>query len=317
MHSSSWTAKSKGNHEGNRHMTQEGGHMTHEPWNVSSPRELKQLLGAHGFSFKKQLGQNFLIEPRVLEQIVQAAEVTPNDGVFEIGPGAGVVTQLLAQSAGKVVAVEKDQSLRPVLQESLSGFDNVELVFDDVLKLDLVDVWKGFEACAQVSVVGNLPYYVTTPIVFHIFSFGLRVSNVVLMVQKEVADRLAANPGGKDYGALSVAVQYRAVVEKVAKVSPGAFYPSPAVDSTVVRLRIRKSPAVSVVDEAVFFRVVRAAFATRRKTLLNSLSGGLGVSKDESRTLLEQAGIDSRRRGETLSLEEFATLANVAARSRE
>jgi 16S rRNA (adenine1518-N6/adenine1519-N6)-dimethyltransferase len=283
-------------------------------WDVAQPSQLKALLARHGFSFKKQLGQNFLIDARILTAIEQAAELTEADGAFEIGPGAGVVTQRIARSAKRVVAVEKDASLASVLDDALAAFPNVEVVFADVLKVDLPDLWTRFADCRRVSVVANLPYYVTTPILFHVLESGVRPYNIVVMVQREVADRMCAAPGSKDYGALSVAVQYHAEVDKVVRVPPSSFLPPPGVESMVVRLRCRSKPPVEVLDEATFFRVVRASFAMRRKTLLNTLAGPLGLSKDECARLLDGAGIDGRRRGETLTLDEFAAIANAYAR---
>lgn len=277
---------------------------------VAKPNQLKELLSKHGFSFKKQLGQNFLIDAGILEKIVESAELSQSDGVFEVGPGAGVVTRLLAERAKKVVTVEKDQSLLPVLQDSLVGFQNVEVLFADVLKVDLKEVWTRFEGCSNVSVIANLPYYVTTPILFHIFEADVPVRDIIVMVQKEVADRLMAPPGGKDYGALTVAVQYRANVSRVVQVNPACFMPPPNVESTVVRMRIREEKAVSVTDEGMFNRLVRAAFGTRRKTLLNALAGQLGFTKDQIRWALLDVGIDPNRRGETLSIEEFGILSN-------
>jgi 16S rRNA (adenine1518-N6/adenine1519-N6)-dimethyltransferase len=282
-------------------------------WDVAKPSQLKALLAHHGFSFKKQLGQNFLIDQRILDLIEQAAELTEADGAFEIGPGAGVVTQRLARAAKRVVAVEKDGSLAAVLNDSLAGFPNVEVVYADVLKVDLPGLWTRFADCQRVSVVANLPYYVTTPILFHILESTVRPHNIVVMVQREVADRMCAAPGSKDYGALSVAVQYHAEVEKVVRVPASSFLPPPGVDSMVVRLRCRSKPPVDVVDESTFFRVVRASFAMRRKTLLNTLAGPLGLSKEECLRLLERSGVDSRRRGETLALDEFAAIANTYA----
>ncbi|MCL6633179.1 MAG: 16S rRNA (adenine(1518)-N(6)/adenine(1519)-N(6))-dimethyltransferase RsmA [Alicyclobacillus herbarius] len=272
--------------------------------------DLKRFLARYGFTLKKGLGQNFLIDGRVLNAIVEAADIAETDGVLEIGPGAGVLTQRLAARAKRVVAVEKDQALRPLLAESLAEFPHVRVLFADVLEVDLAGLWSEFTDCARVHVVANLPYYVTTPILFHILESDVNVSNILVMVQKEVADRLAAPPGGKAYGALSVMVQYRAEVERVVTVSPSSFLPPPGVDSVVVRLTCRPPvcPAKRLAD---LQSVVRAAFATRRKTLANALSGGLGLSRDDARELLESAGIQPDRRGETLGLCEFVRLANA------
>lgn len=277
---------------------------------VSSPTVVKDLLSRHGFRFKKQLGQNFLIDARVLDAIVEAAGLSPSDGAFEIGPGAGVVTAKLARAAKRVVAVEKDRALGPILGESLSGLDNVDIVFGDVLTEDLSGLWSRFSDCQEVSVIANLPYYITTPILFHLFESGVPIRTMVVMVQKEVADRLVADPGGKDYGALTVAVSYRARVEKVVRVSPSSFLPSPGVESMVVRLHFHPSPPIAVSDEQFLFRVVRAAFGLRRKTLENALAAGLGLKKEDVRGVLHSTSINPMRRGETLSLQEFGTLAD-------
>ncbi|MCL6516623.1 16S rRNA (adenine(1518)-N(6)/adenine(1519)-N(6))-dimethyltransferase RsmA [Alicyclobacillus sp.] len=283
--------------------------------NAAKPSELKALLCAHGFSFKKSLGQNFLIDERVLARIVEASEAGPDDGALEIGPGAGVVTQRLAPRVKRLVAVEKDERLRPVLAQTLAGLDNVDIRFADVLEVDLAGLWSAFSGCARVTVVANLPYYVTTPILFHVLESRVRFDTMVIMVQREVADRLAAAPGSKTYGALTLAVRYWAEVETVCRVGPGAFLPPPEVESTVVRLRRRATPAVDVVDERTLFGVIRAAFATRRKTLLNALTTQLPLERAACLTALTEAGIAPQRRGETLSLEEFARLADAIART--
>ncbi|RIV21771.1 16S rRNA (adenine(1518)-N(6)/adenine(1519)-N(6))-dimethyltransferase RsmA [Alicyclobacillaceae bacterium I2511] len=273
--------------------------------------QLQQVLHRHSFRFKKQLGQNFLTNSEVLDALVAAANLTQNSGAFEIGPGAGVVTWRLAQTAHRVLAVEKDATLEPVLRETLAGFQNVEVRFADVLKQDLAALWETFSDCADVSVIANLPYYVTTPILFHLLDAKVSYHTAVVMVQKEVADRLTAAPGGKEYGALSVTVQYRARVEKVLQVCRGAFTPAPNVDSTLVRLRPHPVPPVTVTNEEVFFALVRAAFGTRRKTVLNSLALGMGVDKLGVARALNAACIEPKRRGETLSIAEFATLSNI------
>ncbi len=272
---------------------------------------MRAMLARHGFRFKKQLGQNFLVDENVVKKIIAAADVGSCDGVFEIGPGAGAMTTKLADIARRVVAVEKDRGLMPILDERLADRNNVELIFADVLDLDLSKVWPAFVDCESVHVIANLPYYITTPILFFLLEAGVPIETMILMVQKEVADRLAAPPGGKDYGALTVSVQYRCDVEKVAHVSPGSFVPSPGVESTVVRLRVRRDPKVRVVDDGQFHRIVKAAFALRRKTILNALCAGLGMRKEEVAELLSQAEIVATRRGETLSLQEFADLANL------
>ncbi len=281
-----------------------------EAVHLARPGELKRFLARHGFVLKKGLGQNFLIDERVLDKIVEASGISERDGVLEIGPGAGVLTQRLAARAGKVVAVEKDAALQPLLAESLRAFARVEVVYADVLDVDLQELWARFAGCPRVHVVANLPYYVTTPILFHILEAAVPVNNILVMVQKEVADRLAAAPGRKEYGALSVMVQYRAEVERIVSVPPSSFLPPPGVESVVVRLSCRppRHPVRHLPD---LRRVVRAAFATRRKTLANALAGGLGWDRDETRRLLMGAGIDPDRRGETLSLQEFVRVADA------
>lgn len=277
---------------------------------LTNPRLLRSLLARHGVALKKQLGQNFLVNPRVRDAVIAACEAGPDDGVFEIGPGAGVLTRGLAVQAKQLVAVEKDRALASLLAEVLGGADHVEVLYGDVLDLPLTDVWQRFSDCSAVHVVANLPYYVTTPILFHLLDSGVRFADLLLMVQREVADRLQAAPGGKEYGALTVAVQYRAAVESVLRVPPSAFFPPPTVESTVVRIRLLPQPSASVVDERAFFRIVRAAFSTRRKTLRNALANGLPADKPTIEHVLTAAGIDGDRRGETLSIAEFAGLAN-------
>ncbi len=264
------------------------------------------ILRAFGLHTSKRLGQNFLVDETVVDRIVAAAGVTPGDAVLEIGPGIGTLTQGLAEAGAKVVAVELDRRLVEVLADTLAGYDNVRVVHGDILKTDI----SREMATASFKVVANLPYYITTPILMAILEQRLPVSVLVTMVQKEVAERMVAAPGGKDYGALSVAVQYYTAPEIAFHVPPQAFIPAPAVDSAVIRCVVRREPPVAVMNEATFFRVVKAAFAQRRKTLANAFKGA-GLVAAEAAAILAAAGVDSGRRGETLSLAEFAAVANA------
>lgn len=278
---------------------------------VASPARTKDVLGRYGITAKKSLGQNFLIDLNILGNIVNAAELDESKGALEIGPGLGALTQQLAKQAGRVVAVELDQRMLPVLEETLSAYSNASVVHGDILKVDLDELFQRYFADVKgVSVVANLPYYVTTPIVMRLLEEHIPLENIVVMIQKEVADRMAAKPGTKDYGSLSIAVQYYCEPQVVAIVPRTVFIPQPNVDSAVIRLRLRKAPPVQVTDEALYFQVVQASFAQRRKTIFNNLLTRFFTK--ETRPLLEQAlekaGIDPVRRGETLSLEEFARL---------
>lgn len=285
--------------------------------NLTSPAEVKRILAEHGLHPKKRLGQNFLIDRNVLNRIVNAAEIGPEDNALEIGPGLGTVTVELAERAKRVVAVEADEQLLPVLQDTLAGKENVRIVRADFLSLDIekdLSEWFGNEKC---TVVANLPYYITTPIVTRLLEVKERIDRIVLMVQKEVAARLMAKPGTSDYGSLTILLQYHCKVETIMQVSRNVFYPPPEVDSTVVRLTPLPSPTVKTVDEALFFKVVRAAFGQRRKTLLNTLSSADWArgSKERVGEVLRSAGIDPGRRGETLSLEELARVTDEAYRA--
>jgi len=285
---------------------------------IATPTRTREILEKYGFSFKKSLGQNFLIDTNILHNIIATAELTKEKAAVEIGPGIGALTEQLCRAAGSVIAVEIDQRLLPILQDTLSPYDNVEVVHGDVLKLNLkqiiADKLPGYE---KVSVVANLPYYVTTPILMKLLEERLPLENIVVMIQKEVADRIAAKPGTKDYGSLSVAAQFYADAEVAMVVPASVFMPKPNVDSAVIKLTIRNHPPVKVDDEEFFFRVVRVCFAQRRKTLLNNLMNGLFAKeqKDEVIQLLTKAGIEPARRGETLSIEEFAHLSNEIRRA--
>lgn len=283
---------------------------------LSRPSTVKAVMAAHGIRPQHRLGQNFLVEARVLDRIVAACELTPEDLVLEIGPGLGSLTQRLAGAAGRVVAVELDRSLVSVLQRVLADLcPNVEIVHGDAAKIDLHRLLEErLEPGRKAKVAANLPYYITTPLLMRLLEEGLPLERIVVMVQKEVADRMVASPGSKEYGALSVAVQYYTEAEIVTRVARGAFLPPPEVDSAVVRMVMRREPPVSAPREA-FFAVVRAAFGQRRKTLLNALAAGLGADKGVIARALEGAGVEPSRRGETLSLEEFAAVARNLYRS--
>lgn len=277
-----------------------------------SPKVTKEIVSKYGFKFSKSLGQNFLIDENILHKIIEGAEVNKEDMVVEIGPGIGTLTQALAACAQKVVAVEIDKTLLPILAETLKDVDNIEVVNEDVLKMDLHKLVV--EKCEgkKVKVIANLPYYVTTPIIMKFLEEKVPVNNMVVMVQKEVADRMQAKPGTKDYGALSVAVQYYCEPKIITRVPKSVFIPQPNVESTVIRLTVLQEPKVKVYDEKLLFDVVKAAFGKRRKTLLNALSSSpLGQSKQQIQEILRHSGIEENRRGETLSIEEFAKLANA------
>ncbi|NIK80071.1 16S rRNA (adenine1518-N6/adenine1519-N6)-dimethyltransferase [Paenibacillus castaneae] len=277
---------------------------------VATPKRTKEIIAKYGFSFKKSLGQNFLIDQNILNKIVAAAGLDKTKGALEIGPGIGALTQRLAAEAGKVTAVEIDNRLIPILRDVLSNDSHTTVIHGDVLKLDLKQLFaEQFTGVTGVSVVANLPYYVTTPILMKLLEEKLPLEHIVVMIQKEVAERMAAKPGGKEYGSLSVAVQYYCVPEVVCMVPHTVFIPQPNVDSAVIKLTVRDKPAVDVPDEDHFFRVVQASFAQRRKTLANNLTAFVGKDRREALTeMLVQNQIDPIRRGETLSLEEFARI---------
>lgn len=281
---------------------------------ISTPRRTKEIIQKHGFSFKKSLGQNFLIDQNILGKIVGAAELDPEKGALEIGPGIGALTEKLGQAAGKVVAIEIDQRLIPILGEVLEPYPQIKVVHGDVLRLDLKELFtREFASQTGVSVVANLPYYVTTPILMKLLEERLPLENIVVMIQKEVAERMAAAPGSKTYGSLSIAVQYYSEPELVCVVPHTVFIPQPNVDSAVIRLKVRTSPPVEVTNEEFFFETVQASFSQRRKTISNNLKSRFFPKEDRTRLeeLLAASGIEPSRRAETLSLEEFARLANV------
>ena len=272
---------------------------------IASPQVTQHILNRFKLRADKKLGQNFLIDEKVVRQIVEAAELSEADTVLEVGPGIGTLTQGLAESKAQVVAVELDTRLLPVLATTLEGYDNVRVVHGDILKVNIMEEVgaPSFKVCA------NLPYYITTPIIFALLEKRLPMERLVAMVQKEVAERMAAQPGGKDYGALSVAIQYYTEPEIAFIVPPTSFIPAPAVDSAVIVCKRREKPPVEVCDEALFFRVVKAAFSLRRKMLSNSLKN-MGIKAEQVAKWLELAGVDGKRRAETLSLEDFAKLTN-------
>jgi len=279
---------------------------------LSSPRVVKEIIEKHQFKFSKGLGQNFLIDDNILDKIVEGADITENDVVIEVGPGIGTLTQHIAETAKKVVAIEIDDRLIPILKETLGEYDNIEVVHGDVLKVDLKTLIKEHFGDQKPKVVANLPYYVTTPIIMRFLEESIPVSDLVVMIQKEVADRMVSESNCKAYGALSVAVQYYCKPMVVTKVPPSVFIPQPKVESTVIRLQVREEPAVTVENTKIFFNTVKSGFGKRRKTLLNALSSGnLGLGKEQVKEALEQAGIDPKRRAESLDIEEFAVLANA------
>lgn len=281
---------------------------------IATPIRTRAILEKYGFSFKKSLGQNFLIDTNILRNIVDYANLTEDSAVIEIGPGIGALTEQLARRSKKVVAFEIDQRLLPILEDTLAPYPNTLILHEDILKADVRGmIGKELQDIEDIMVVANLPYYVTTPIIMKLLEEKLPIRGIVCMLQKEVADRISARPGTKDYGSLSIAIQYYTQAETVMIVPKTVFVPQPNVDSAVIRLTRRKEPAVSVVNEDFFFKLIKASFAQRRKTLLNNLTSYLHEGKQKKKEILsalEQAGIDPSRRGETLSIEEFARLSD-------
>ena len=279
------------------------------------PANTIAVLKKYDFKIQKKFGQNFLIDPHVLEKIVEAAELTPEDCVVEIGPGLGAMTQYLAKRAGRVAAVEIDRALIPILQETLADCENVEIINEDILKVDLTRLAEEKNGGRPIKVVANLPYYITTPIVMSLLEKRVPLYSMTIMVQKEVAERMQAGPGGKEYGALSLAVQYFADARIVANVPPNCFIPRPGVGSAVVCLKRYEEPPVSVPDEDLLFSVIRASFNQRRKMLVNSLynAAGLSFSKETVRDALLSMGVSETVRGEALTLEQFARLTELLA----
>ena len=286
---------------------------------LSNPKETIQVLQKHEFQFKKKFGQNFLIDPHVLDKIVDAAQITKDDFVLEIGPGIGTLTQYLCENARQVLAVEIDDKLIPILKETLQHYENVEVLHGDMLKQDIQQIADTYNDGKPIKVVANLPYYITTPIIMELFESHVPLANVTVMVQKEVADRMKAEPGTKDYGALSLAVQYYAKPYIAAFVPPNCFMPRPNVGSAVIRLDCLARVPVEVHNEKLMFRLIRASFNQRRKTLQNGIanSAELSFTKEQAARAIEQAGFDVRIRGEKLGLEEFARLADELERMTE
>ena len=276
------------------------------------PANTMAVLKKYNFSFQKKYGQNFLIDTNILERIISESEITKDDCVLEIGPGIGTMTQYLAESAKRVVAVEIDRSLIPILEDTLSGYDNVTVINDDILKVDIKKLCDEYNDARPIKVVANLPYYITTPIIMGLFESHVPLKSITIMVQKEVADRMQQKPGSKDYGALSLAVQYYAKPEIVAVVSPNCFIPKPNVSSAVIRLTRYENPPIEVDDEHFMFSLIRASFNQRRKTLANGLAnGGLGLDRETVNSMLEKMGLSLTVRGEVLTLEQFAKLSNL------
>lgn len=280
---------------------------------LSNPQRTIEVIKKYEFCFQKKFGQNFLIDGHVLDKIIARAGVTKDDMVLEIGPGIGTMTQYLAEAAGKVVAVEIDRNLLPILQETLSDYDNVKVIHADVLSLDLEKLVQEENGGRPIKVVANLPYYITTPIIMALFEQHVPLANVTVMVQKEVAARMKSGPGSKDYGALSLAVQYYAEPYIVANVPCNCFMPRPNVDSAVIRLTRYEEPPVQVKDEKMLFKIIRASFNQRRKTLQNGLnnSSELNFTKDQIAAAIAAAGFSPSVRGEALTLEQFARLTDI------
>ena len=280
---------------------------------LGTPSATKEIINKYSFAFQKKFGQNFLIDSNVLESIIRGAEITKDDFVLEIGPGIGTMTQYLCEAARQVVAVEIDKMLIPILEYTLSEYDNVEVINQDVLKVDIKSLAEEKNNGKPIKVVANLPYYITTPIIMGLFESGVPIDSITIMVQKEVADRMQTGPGSKDYGALSLAVQFYATAKVILNVSATCFMPRPNVDSAVIKLTRHKEPTVNVADEKLMFKIIRASFNQRRKILVNGLKNSpeLSFSKEQIVKAIEKIGKPETIRGEALTLEEFAELANA------
>ncbi|KSU57818.1 16S rRNA methyltransferase [[Bacillus] enclensis] len=282
---------------------------------IATPLRTKEILGKYGFSFKKSLGQNFLIDPNILRNITEFAGLSKDTAAIEIGPGIGALTEHLARTSGKVVAFEIDQRLIPILGDTLSPYDNVKIINEDVLEADVKAIIdEEFAGYEDIMVVANLPYYVTTPIILKLLMERLPIRGICVMLQKEVGARISAKPGTKEYGSLSIAIQYYTEAEMVMTVPKTVFMPQPNVDSAVIRLTKREKPPVDVIDEDFFFTVTRSSFAQRRKTILNNLTSQLPSGKEKKEYILEalsNSGVEPTRRGETLSIKEFGALSDA------
>lgn len=280
---------------------------------LGNPKNTIEVIQKYGFHFQKKFGQNFLIDTHILEEIIYEAGVTKDDFVLEIGPGIGTMTQYLCESAREVVAVEIDSNLIPILQDTLSAYDNVEVMNEDILKVDIAKLARERNGGKPIKVVANLPYYITTPIIMGLFESHVPIDSITIMVQKEVADRMQEGPGSKEYGALSLAVQYYAKPEIVVTVPPSCFMPQPKVGSAVIRLTRHREAPVTVKNEKLMFQIIRASFNQRRKTLANGLSnaGIQGLTKEEIQKCIEELGEPLTIRGEALSLEKFAKLSDI------
>lgn len=283
---------------------------------LGNPKNTIEILQKYQFVFQKKFGQNFLIDTHVLEKIMNAAQISKDDCVVEVGPGIGTMTQYLAERAGHVVAVEIDKALIPILSDTLSAYDNVEVINEDILKVDLNRLVQEKNGGRPIKVVANLPYYITTPIIMGLFESHVPLQSITIMVQKEVADRMQVGPGTKDYGALSLAVQYYAKPEIIANVPPNCFMPRPNVGSAVIRLTRHETVPVQVEDEKLMFRLIRASFNQRRKTLANGLNNSpeIHLSKEVIQESIEELGVPVTIRGEALTLEQFAALSNIIGR---
>ena len=280
---------------------------------LGNPKDTIEVLQKYKFNFQKKFGQNFLIDTHVLEKIIDSAGITKDDFVLEIGPGIGTMTQYLCENAREVAAVEIDNNLIPILKDTIKEYDNVEVIHEDILKVDIQELAQRKNQGRPIKVVANLPYYITTPIIMGLFESHVPIASITIMVQKEVADRMQAGPGSKDYGALSLAVQFYAKPEIVANVPPNCFMPRPNVGSAVIRLTRHETVPVDVLDEKMMFRIIRASFNQRRKTLANGLNNApdIPLSKEQIQESITALGVPVNIRGEALTLEQFATLSNI------